>query len=458
MRNLLLASATGALAFAIWAAQAQPVPGLLDDMEQPPAGYSGPLFQPSYDFPAAMPAPEPRPWEAIDYEAEPAKFMEALLLYFLEGQDRGRWTVGSNSVRKWYHMPWMGPGGTGREFVSGLTSERRSRPGELGPNQAKCRQNWAVGFYNPVGGHALGQIWSQVAAGQSDEPDLSKLPFPVGTVVAKVLYTEADENDTRPIGQTASLLAGAPTIEARIIEDPDPADTACPQPEKNGKPAPRVATTLRLLQLDIAVKLPNPRNRSEWVFGTFIYDGRLPGSDPWTKLRPVGVMWGNDPGLSDQMAASGTKPASSIVLSDFGLGRAFGRGNRLNGPVDNPKSSCLSCHSTAQSPSGAPMAPGENLAWDKGASCWFRDLDPVTAFGKLPTATQCGVDSASLKSLDYSLQLALGVRNARIAAANRNPGGINLFGLRLFGRPEVRTDRVETIDGVRSFPVTRDED
>jgi hypothetical protein len=30
---------------------------------------------------------------------------------------------------------------------------------------------------------------------------------------------------------------------------------------------------------------------------------------------------------------------------------------RLNGPVDNPQSACLSCHGTAQSPVVSPMVP-----------------------------------------------------------------------------------------------------
>src|SRR3954451_12490106 len=86
--------------------------------------------------------------------------MEAVLAYVLEGQDTATWRVQDNPIRPWFHAPWMGPGGSGREFISGMTRERNSRPGELGPGQAKCRQNWAVSFYNPAGGYTLGRVWA----------------------------------------------------------------------------------------------------------------------------------------------------------------------------------------------------------------------------------------------------------------------------------------------------------
>ena len=45
---------------------------------------------------------------------------------------------------------------------------------------------------------------------------------------------------------------------------------------------------------------------------SFIYDGRKPGDDPWAKLEPLGLMWGNDPFLSDADAATGAKPIESM--------------------------------------------------------------------------------------------------------------------------------------------------
>lgn len=433
---------TGACWYAAVPAQPMNSAERLDRREQPADDYVGPVFKPSYAFPTAL-VNEPRPWEAIDFKAQPDRYMMAVLAYVLEGQDTARWDVAANSVRVWYHMPWMGPGGAGREYISGLTSERRSRKQELGPNQLKCRQNWAVGFYNPVGGYTLGKVWGRVAAGTSNEPDLSALPFRRGTVVAKTLYTQATADEV-------PLLAGAPTIQAHIVKDDAPDDDLCPgDTTPIGQPAAREEQALRLLQLDIAVRDPRA-TVTGWVFGTFVYDGRLPGPNPWQKLRPVGLMWGNDPGLTDAAAAAGSKPSEGVFLSDFGIGRHFGRGGRVNGPVDNPTSSCLSCHATAQSPVTSGMAPSAGMPWAV-AKCWFRNLPATQAFGAAPSATSCGQTSADQRSLDYSLQLAVGVRNVALAQAAAADRG------KLLGAKVVDPEKPVIIKGVRSLPVSRDE-
>lgn len=43
------------------------------------------------------------------------------------------------------------------------------------------------------------------------------------------------------------------------------------------------------------------------------------------------------------------------------LPRKGGYASRMNGPVDNPVSSCLSCHSTAQQVPISPLLPPETL-------------------------------------------------------------------------------------------------
>jgi hypothetical protein len=209
---------------------------------------------------------------------------------------------------------------------------------------------------------------------------------------------------------------------------------------------------LRLLQLDVAVRDVRAI-KSGWIFGTFVYDGRLAGADPWAKLKPVGLMWGNDPALSDADAAQGKKPIESVVLSDFGLGRAFGRGGRMNGPVDNPVSACLSCHMTAQWPNPAAVTPPSGAAWDR-VSCWFRNLGPTTPFGLAPSNTvACGtLPSPASVSLDFSLQLAVGLRNY---AREAQPFA------RTFSLDELKTMRasdkaVFRVDGVESLPIDRE--
>lgn len=424
----------------------------LDRMERPPAGWTGKVFEPSYSFPQTEPPVSAKPWDLIDFRSDAAGYMRAVLAHVLEGQDRSTWRVQDNAVRKWYHAPWMGPGGNGREFINGLTRERSSRAGELGPGQSSCRQNWAVSFYNPEGGYALGRVWRPVVAGSGD-PDLSTLPFHPGTVVAKLLFTEADETEV-------PILAGAPSVQANIHEDKNPADDQCPSATIGTPPAPapRVVATLRLLQVDVAVREPRADPTTGWVFGTFVYNGAKPGADPWTKLDPVGLMWGNDPQLTDEDAASGKKPAQGVVLSDFGFDRHFGRGGRMNGPVDNPVSSCLSCHSTAQWPTPANMTPRGGTGWAI-VGCWFRNLGPSAPFGNEPEPGKpCGSDAAKVTSLDFSLQLAVGRRNWEINKAS------GMFSATMQGKNLSATVPTSTfvfdeltldVGGVRSLPVHR---
>jgi hypothetical protein len=374
--------------------------GALDRMEAAPKHWQGATFKPSYAFPV-KPVSQAHPWDGISFRREPRRYMEALLAFALEGQDRRDWRLDRNSMRRWVHAPWMGPGATGREFIHGLTRERDLAPGELGSAQRRCRQNWAIAFYNPAGGHVLGKIWRPVRQGRA--PDLSHLPFPAGTLVAKFVYTEATASEW-------PLLIGAPDLEANIHVRSNAAERDCP----DAASAKRAPQKLRLIQVDLAVREPTTTYKTGWVFASFVYDGRKPGADPWAKLVPLGLMWGNDPFLSDTQGAAGEKANESIILTDLGLG-PLGRGNRMNGLVDERSSACTSCHMAAQWPTAAQMTPP--VDWAK-AKCWFRNLDARYPFGLGPDATRrCGdlPTTSKMVALDFSLQLAIGLRNWSLA-------------------------------------------
>lgn len=387
-RTLNIALATLAVASSAFA-------GPLDRIESPPTGWRGPIFTPRFDFPKAAKT-EPHPWTATSFRKEPERYLNALLAYALEGQDRIHWRLRANKARRWYHVPWLGPGASGREFVHGLTRARDLAPGELGPAQISCRQNWALAFYNDIGGKVLRQIWGTGAR----EPDLSALPFYDGTVAVKLVFTEATASDD-------PKLAGAPELNANIHVAR--ASTGCaPAVAPSGEPAPRTPQTLRLIQLDLAVRDDRASYKTGWVFGSFRYDGSRPGADPWQKLVPMGLMWGNDPQLGDADAAAGVSPRQSIV---FAAGKGFGRGGRMNGLVDERSSACSSCHMAAQWPAVAPMTPPP--AWHD-ARCWFRNLDARYTFGFPPGLKGGCADPAALdniRALDFSLQLTIALRN-----------------------------------------------
>ncbi len=390
MRVHLLAVA---FLFGCLAAEAGP----LDRIERPPVGWRGAVFQPRFDFPKAA-RPESHPWGSVSFRKAPERYLRLLLAYALEGQDRADWRLAKNKTRRWYHVPWLGPGPAGREFIHGLTRVRDFGPGELGAAQTACRQNWTLAFYNDLGGAVLGKIWGH---GRRD-PNLDALPFPEGTVAVKLVFTEATSTDD-------PKLAGAPELRANIHADANPSDAACaPLMDEAGRPARRAPQTLRLIQVDLAVRENRASYKTGWVYGSFRYDGTMPGQDQWTKLTPLGLMWGNDPQLSDSDAAKGTKPRQSIV---FEAAKGFGRGGRMNGIADERASACSSCHMAAQWPTVAPMKAPANWA---DAKCWFRNLDARYTFGFPPGVKGGCADPTALKevrALDFSLQLTIALRN-----------------------------------------------
>ena len=182
---------------------------------------------------------------------------------------------------------------------------------------------------------------------------------------------------------TGSAIFGwGPRMDGIYLANPnDPAPTPASM---------RTPLKVRLLQIDLAVRDTRVNSTTGWVFGTFVYGGG-PGGRPgrgWTNVSPVGLMWGNDPGYSGVGQLKETILNQSVRMPHVGFQ------GRLNGPVDNPISSCTSCHSTAESPIGTMIAPpGVNPA------LWFRNIPSGTPFNK------------GAQSLDYSLQLAVGLAN-----------------------------------------------
>lgn len=336
-----------------------------------PAGWKGPVFQLSQDYPKSLPPEEAVPWATIEFTKDPQAYVQALYQYALEGNLEANWVVQKNGVRKWYHAPWMHYGDSGREFIHGMTRERSTPApatpgkGELGPDQKSCAQNWAVGFFNPRGGYQVGRVWASPKS-----PDATLAQFPEGTVVAKLLFTAAPPNDVPYLRNTLEWQANVHVLPA----------STCPVGA-----LPRKPQTMRLLQMDLAVK-DKRATETGWVFATMAYDGNAPGASVWERMLPVGVMWGN------------TMASQQWINTAIGTPQHLGFEGRLNGPVDNPRSSCISCHATAETPASSPMIPPPN-----DTARWFKNYLGSQPFdpGSVPT--------------DYSLQLAMGIQNLKKA-------------------------------------------
>ena len=317
--------------------------------------------------------------------------------YGYDGNLEVDFEVQKNAKRGWFHAPWLHYGANGREFVRGLTRERSSRPFELAPTQTQQYRNYAVGFYDDRGGYTTGQVWKNPT-----KPDPKLATFPEGTVTFKLLFTTAPASEV-------PFLAGSPEWAADI----DRASTA----------QQVLATRVRLLQIDVAVK-DKRASKGGWVFGTLHYDNAISNVNPWLRLRPLSLMWGDDPSHTTSDYAVGKRPAEGWVnvgspvvayRSNPPTGvtppSTLGWAGRANGPVDNPASSCISCHGTAQLPATAPMTPPPTLT-DTEKLRWFRNTKPGEAF-----------DPAST-SLDFSLQMGVGIQNLETFQAGvKNLGG-----------------------------------
>jgi hypothetical protein len=292
-------------------------------------------------------------------------------------------------VRNWYHAPWLHWGRNGREFVHGMTHERVAEPGDLARTQTSRYQNWAISIYNAPGGYTIGQVWRNPS-----KPDPEAAKFPEGTVACKLLFTQADK-------EQVPYLDGAFEWEAHIYRE-----TLAP----TNPQLPRVVQKVRLLQLDVAVRDSNANDRSGWVFGTFVYSKDAAGATPWEKMVPLGLMWGNDEGVTNSMVRAGHKLRETIInQSDELPYQHLGWAGRLNGPVDNPISSCLACHATSQWPIDEPfvnpvtIVPKREIKEDSPQwMTWFRNIKAGEPF------TQ---DDPKMRSLDYSLQLQVGIQN-----------------------------------------------
>lgn len=363
-----------------------------------PSGYTEAQgFRGRFDYPANSGEPTPVFLSNKDFRTDWRGYMNAVLDYILEGNEDGTeagvqtaFRVQENPKRNWYHGLWMDRGNSGREFLHGLTAERPTRDNQLGDGVAGGDPTWAIGFYNEIGATTYAKVFKNPC-----QPDLGDVLFPVGTVSFKLLFSGATE-------AKVPYLKGAPTWKADINRD--------------AKDQTQRVQSLRLLQVDIAVRDPRA-GKSGWVFGTFIYASDVSSADPWRRLKPVGLMWGNDANASVDEALKESVLNNDLKGVTYGwTGRPeMGWKGRLNGPLDNLISSCMSCHGSAQFPrsemlNNYPSAAATDASYGERLRTYFRDISPGTAFD--PITRFFGEKSRTLVpavGLDYSLQIQTGL-------------------------------------------------
>ncbi|HEY0428027.1 MAG TPA: hypothetical protein VGC76_09630 [Pyrinomonadaceae bacterium] len=366
------------------------------------------IFQLSQNFDQAEKVTgEALPWkkyasETADFKTNWKKYLFAVLRYAYEGNIEKDWFVQENERRRWFHAPWMHASKTGREFLRGLTQERGSCLKELTlgkiceTDESRPIQNWAVSVYNEAGGYYFKQVWQEMYNKEFDasRPNPNPNPknfgdegFPEGTVAVKLLFT-AGELD---------YLKKSVTWEADINRGQAP-------PQK-----------MRLLQIDVAVK--DKISPTGWVFGTFIYHDDAPEMEysdnlaedkrVWLKMIPVGLMFGNDVGEFPEIK----EPFETFLNDAIPVRQHYGCRNRLNGPVDNARSSCVSCHALAEAAQDfKPISFQEkmNCASEEDVKFWFKNINPASRSESEKTFSKSTPDR-KIYSLDYSLQLQKGI-------------------------------------------------
>lgn len=353
------------------------------------------VFQLSQKYDEARQNPgEILPWKQIARNPEEIKirwkeYLSAVLIYAYAGNLETDWKVQKNKRRKWFHAPWMHAGVTGREFMRGLTVERRSCAKELVEGKI-CDddklpiENWAVSVYNEPGAFYINQVWTEMLREKPNPANFPADGFPEGTVAVKLLFTQAETEFTR----------NSVEWKADIYRGKMPAQT------------------MRLLQIDVSVR--DDVSPTGWIFGTFLYhddappisysDELSPEQQGWLRVEPLGLMFGNETN-------------QSFLNRHIPIPQHFGCQQRLNGPVDNPKSSCLACHAMAEIPKDLNFER-LNLTYPK-MSCddatdkfWFKHVNPRS--DKLDEKTLSAPEQKTV-SLDFSLQLREGIERCCLA-------------------------------------------
>ena len=146
-----------------------------------------------------------------------------------------------------------------------------------------------------LGGFAIGGMWNKWG-----QPIIKHTKFPNNTVAFKLLFTEATPNDI-------PFLEGSPTWKATIAKQPL---------TLNGPRRERTSPVdLHLLQVDIAVRDSRADDTTGWIFGTFMYHNSVQNENPWKRLMPVCLTWGNDPSLTSEKYDQGERPKDCLLYT-----------------------------------------------------------------------------------------------------------------------------------------------
>ena len=347
----------------------------------PRSVYSGPFFILNHDWPARPlpPLSDRTPWQAAinGKQISPQNagaYANALRQYVSENARNLIMNYDTWDAKKarWYNEPWLG---SKREAIHGTYNAGNFSP-DIFPGTG-LRVNFtthAVTYYDERATYSLYKTWGASATRPS--VTTQNVQFAEGSVIVKAaIFTSTDP--TQPTNWW-DAMNGAQVWSLYMSPD--------------GK-APVQVWPGYVAQFDIIVKDSQSAPKTGWVFTTLVYDSSQPG-DAWDKMIPLGAQWGNDPQATkpgDTLVENWVNPnAPKYSTQTLGwLGRLSGPNDgatndiAVNGKVEKnePDSSCMSCHSTAQ----------WNVETDKMDSFLLPSFPPTAIPPKAPFQT-CGDD------------------------------------------------------------------
>lgn len=353
----------------------------VDPWALPPAPpknvYNGPLFAMSRDYPdPPATAPANLPWHVALGNAQittqnAAKYAAAAKAYVAQQGmktllfDYPQWDAAQAG---WYNVPWLT---NVREPILG-TYLGSTFPPEMFPQSGlkTTMSTLVLVYYDKVAAGVAQKLWGK--SGMNPVPGMKSggAQYAEGSVIVKAAYSTAGAQDWPPMAgaQVQQVYAN---IDGDMHQNPKLLDVS-------------------LFQFDIIVKDSQSSPKSQWVFMTLVYDPSVQSNDPWDKLVPLGVMWGNDPGINSPVDCDPLKPGSCPALSENWINPAaplysketLGWGGRMSGPNDGAvnlnnaiqkadgtivpfdgrlaMSSCMGCHGSAEYEQGDFLLPAVN--------------------------------------------------------------------------------------------------
>lgn len=342
------------------------------------------------NYPTTLPEKVVQPWSKIDFKKKPESYMNAVLDYCWAGNEEVKFRPEKNADRFWYHAPWLDHGYTGREPMHGLVMDYTAYAEDFNTTEKGKARNYSITYYNDLAAYTLGQVWCDPA-----KPDPTKAKFEEGSVFFTLTFTTGDS-------VLFPFLQNGYKWEAYVERS-----TILPIEDKKVGP-------VSLFSVSFGVR--SNASPTGWVMGSFIFDGSR-GTDTRSRLLPVALAWGNDPGVTPKMVREANAEGGSgeVLIKESWINskaynpddkentilRNMGYAGRAQRPLGPRAGSQLSQAMTASWPVLPSISP-DGITPDS-AMTWFRNVPSGQNFKE------------GYQSLDYCLELRDGLRNHAIA-------------------------------------------